>query len=442
MNIIPYALAIIAVTIISLLCCVIPGVHVYSIFAIIYAVMVATGLTSDLFPPTLTVAMAASILTSGALISTIPSLLLAPADDSAADLSALGSEALRCGRAPDAIIAAISSGATAILILIAPGIWVIQHITPVILDVISSNQHWILWCLVIYLLFGRSSTRSLHEDKPTKRFLACWTPILTGHLTLILSGLLGILLFHRFPAPSMQTGFLLLPLFAGLFSAPASIIECIHNRKFPSQSYSGNFPNKRELGRGVLKGLFAGSTASLFPAVSGGISRIFNTDSAEQGCRGTGVISQGSMRCTYFTGAFLLFCIPGMQIVRGGAAELLCGTVAPGSWPLQYAAISGAAIGCATALLFTPSLIHTSLNAMARMGTRGIHAASLALLSLIIISLTGPTGILIFLVATGIGLLPLLYGIPNTNLIAVMIIPMACRASGIQQAVLSLLQLT
>ena len=82
------------------------------------------------------------------------------------------------------------------------------------------------------------------------------------------------------------------------------------------------------------------------------------------------------------------------------------------------------------------------LRLLDRYGYRRVSLAALALLVALVAGLGGMAGLGILLVATGIGLIPPLFGARRLNALGVVLLPMACAMSGFMPAVSRFLGLT
>jgi putative membrane protein len=83
------------------------------------------------------------------------------------------------------------------------------------------------------------------------------------------------------------------------------------------------------------------------------------------------------------------------------------------------------------ALLLIQPLARLTLTAIRYAGFRRISITALLITISIIIGITGLSGLLIMLVATGIGLLPPLFGTRRMNALGIILLPIACSMSGI-----------
>jgi len=72
---------------------------------------------------------------------------------------------------------------------------------------------------------------------------------------------------------------------------------------------------------------------------------------------------------------------------------------------------------------------------LSRVHYRWISLATLGILLAIVLGMTGPAGLLICAVATGIGLIPLLWGSRRMNCMGVLLLPIALNMAGVGDVV-------
>ncbi|OGV63185.1 MAG: hypothetical protein A2498_04480 [Lentisphaerae bacterium RIFOXYC12_FULL_60_16] len=133
----------------------------------------------------------------------------------------------------------------------------------------------------------------------------------------------------------------------------------------------------------------------------------------------------------YYAGGFLFLVMPGLGMVRGGAA----GMVRTFGWipgPVDYLQVLGALCmsGALLALLAAP-MVRGMMTLTLRIGLRRLSVGGLVLLGILIAVSSGWPGIRVAVVAAGIGLIPPLFGTRRMNALGVLLIPLGCRLSGV-----------
>ena len=111
--------------------------------------------------------------------------------------------------------------------------------------------------------------------------------------------------------------------------------------------------------------------------------------------------------------------IPLFQIARSAMARYIIYIL-----PLYLLA---AAIGVTTLLLFS----RAAADWVGRIDTRRLSAGTMLLLLALVTGFTGPGGLAVMLVATGIGLIPVLWGSRRPNCMGVLLLPLTLNMIGV-----------
>jgi putative membrane protein len=152
------------------------------------------------------------------------------------------------------------------------------------------------------------------------------------------------------------------------------------------------------------------------------------------------MLSQGASKTVYYIGALLLFFVPGLHLTRGGGAWILKGLYTPceGDYLLALGSI---ALSGAASFLLMPPITRWTLRLISRVDYRLISIFSLIIIVALVFALTGWTGLFIAAVASGIGLIPVLFGSRRLNCLGVLLLPIACNMAGVGPAVAAFLGL-
>jgi putative membrane protein len=143
------------------------------------------------------------------------------------------------------------------------------------------------------------------------------------------------------------------------------------------------------------------------------------------------LVSQGTSKLVYYAGGFLLMFVPGLGIARGGGAWLMRGIYMPGSYHDYYMVLSSMAIAGAVSFVMVGPLSRGMMTLIERVSYRHLSLFSLGLMVLIVFLMTGWSGLMVMVVAGGIGLIPVLFGSRRMNCLGVILLPMACNMSGV-----------
>jgi putative membrane protein len=224
----------------------------------------------------------------------------------------------------------------------------------------------------------------------------------------------------------------LMPAFVGLFAIPWVLLNLISQAQVPAQHVSRSVDLSpglvaRGVGAGVLGGLFA----AFFPAVTGGVGGFLAGHATAQRDDRLFIVSQGASKLVYYVGAFLFFFVPGLHLTRGGMASMLSVVYTPDTPASFWVVVVAILLGGALALGMLLWLSALAVRVVVRFDYRWISAATLVLLVTIIMALTGWQGMLVAIVAAGIGLLPVMWGSRRMNCMGVLLLPMTLSMAGL-----------
>jgi putative membrane protein len=259
-----------------------------------------------------------------------------------------------------------------------------------------------------------------------------WRSTGAGLLTFAMSGLLGFVLMYRSPVPPDAAFQNLMPAFIGLFTVPWLLLNIVTRVSPPPQRVGLAEPlGAGQAAWGVASGCAGGAFAAFVPAVTGGVGAMLAGHAAPSRDSRVFLVSQGASRVFYYAGGFLLFFVPGPRLTRGGAAWLMRGIHEPGSFPDYCVALASAAVAGAVCVALAGPMAAGAIRLVERHGYRRVSWVSLALVCACVACLTGPGGAAVAAVATGIGLIPVLFGSRRMNCLGVILLPVACNMSGV-----------
>jgi len=429
--------ALLGVTLASLLALV-PALHVVTVAGLMLAI--ADALQPSL-PAELWVFLLLGLTVGYGTLNALPSIFLAAPDDSTVFVVLPGERYVLERRGHEAVVlTGIGSlGSIVVLALLAPlaSAWV-----PDVHAVLQPHLHWIMWALIAWLLLSEWPKGGEHGPSGWLRLGRAWRNLAAGLATFLLSGALGLILSYRSPLSvnAAQQG--LMPAFTGLFAVPWLLQSLIARIDIPRQHLAPSVDVQAGMVlRGVLTGVFGGLFAAFFPVVTGGIGALMAGHATAQRDDRLFLLSQGAQKAVYYVGSLLLFFIPGMHLTRGGVAWLISSrweSIGPGSFALTVALIliSGA---LSFLLLFPLSRLLAGL--VGRLPRRWLTLTTLALLIAGVAAVAGWPGLLVCAVATGIGLIPLLWGARRANCMGVLLLPLALDLVGLGSRIVAWLGL-
>jgi putative membrane protein len=424
--------AAIAGTLVSSLLACIPGLHVYNIMGLLALTAHAAVGAGHTIPTEIALPFAVGLMVGYSVLNTIPSILLAAPDESAMFTVLPGQKFFLSGRGLEGILITTIGSAAGLILLLA----IVGPLAPAMLPtaqtVLRPHVHWILWCVIAFMLMSEWPKSRPTGQAGWGRFLDSWKSTGMGLITFGLAGLLGFILYFRTPIAVGAAFQNLMPAFVGLFTIPWLLLNLANNLQPPEQlrTCAARLDPAMAL-RGAFAGALGGGFAAFFPVVTGGIGGLLAGHATAIRNDRTFLISQGTSKLTYYVGGLLLFFVPGLGVTRGGGAWIISGIITPYGRYEYLLALGAIAIGGACALLLVAPLTRLTLTAIARIGYRPISLAAVLATVAIVGGITGWRGLCVMLVATGIGLLPVLFGARRMNCLGVILLPMACNMSGV-----------
>jgi putative membrane protein len=411
----------------SFLSC-IPALHIYNVagFLVVLAVRfegVVAGEILSMFMLGLVVGYA--------VLNTIPSIFLAAPDDSTIFLALPGQKYLMERRGFEAsVLSGVGAlGGLLVLLLVAP---FASALFSVVRAVVAPHLHWILGAIILFMLMSEWPKGSDRGRSGLARFLDAWRSLGAGLLTFILSGILGFILFYGNLLPAEVAFQNLLPAFVGLFAIPWVLQNLISQVQVPRQHVAHSVDLSPGLvARGVGAGALGGLFAAFFPAVTGGIGGFLAGHATAQRDDRLFIVSQGASKLVYYVGALLFFFVPGLHLTRGGMAWMLGVIYTPYTPETYWLAVAAVLICGALAFLMLLWLSRGAIWLVTRVDYRWISAGTLLLLVGIVLALTGWEGLVIAIVATGIGLLPVMWGSRRMNCMGVLLLPLTLNLAGL-----------
>jgi putative membrane protein len=423
----PVLLAAAAGAVVASALALVPALHIYNVAGLI---ILGWGALGQFVPPELLAMFFLGLVTGYAFLNTIPSIFLAAPDDSTIFVVLPGQKYLLQQRGYEA--AALTGlgglGGVAVLALLTP---VASTLFPALRAILQPHLGWILWAVIAFMLISEWPKGSDRAPAGWRRWWDGWRSLTAGLVTFLLSGLLGFILLYRSLVPVTVAYQNLLPAFIGLFAVPWILQNLVSRVEIPQQHISKSVDATPWLvARGTFAGALGGLFAAFFPVVTGGIGGFLAGHATAQRDDRLFIISQGASKVIYYVGGFLFFFVPGLHLTRGGMAWMLSSLWSSYTPRDYYQAV--AAVVVAGVLSFFLLLLMTRLAIwlLGKVHYRWISLGTLVVLLAVVGGMTGWGGLLICAVATGIGLIPVLWGSRRMNCMGVLLLPIALNMVG------------
>jgi putative membrane protein len=414
-------------TVVASVLALVPALHIYNVAGFI---ILATATFDELLPPELLAMFFLGMITGYAMLNTIPSVFLSAPDDSTVFVVLPGQKYLLQRRGYEAVVLTGIGGlgGIAVLALLTP---VASSLLPALRAILQPHLHWILWTVIAYMPISEWPKGSDRAPAGLRRWWDGWKSLTAGLVTFVLSGLLGFVLLYRSLVPVTVAYQNLLPAFIGLFAVPWILQNLLSRIELPEQHVAGSVDATPWLVfRGTFAGALGGLFAAFFPVVTGGIGGFLAGHATAQRDDRLFIISQGASKVVYYVGGFLLFFVPGLHLTRGGMAWMLSSLWSSYAPQTYYLAVAAVVLSGTLSFFLLLLMTRLAIKLVARVPYRWISLSTLAVLLAVVVGMTGWGGLLICAVATGIGLIPVLWGSRRMNCMGVLLLPIALNTVG------------
>ncbi len=410
----------------------VPALHIYNVAGFIVLVATTSGTP---VPPTHLAFFLLGMTTGYAMVNTIPSIFLSTPDDSTLFVVLPGQKYTLQRRGYEAaVLTGIGGlGGLAVLALLTP---IAPSLLPSLRAILQPHLPWILWTVTAYMLISEWPKGADRAPPGWRRWWDGWKSLTAGLTAFLLSGLLGFILLYRSPVLVTVAYQNLLPAFVGLFAMPWVLQNILSRVELPEQHITNTVDATPWLmARGMLAGALGGLFAAFFPLVTGGIGGFIAGHATAQRDDRLFIISQGASKVMYYAGGLLLFLIPGLHLTRGGMAWMLSSVWSSHTPQTYYLAVTAVILTGVLAFFLLLPMARLMAKLVGQVHHRWISLGTLVVLLAVVTGATGLGGLLTCAVATGIGLIPVLWGSRRVNCMGVLLLPIGLDMVGVGSAV-------
>jgi len=423
-------------TLLSTVLSCLPALHVYNVLGGLVMGMFALSAHGIDLPPEIYLPFMAGMIVGWSMLNTIPSVLLGAPDESAMFTVLPGQKYLMFGRGFEGSMVTGVGGLAGVYFLIFVVAPFAPRFLPGIQAVLRPHMGWILWVIITFILMSEWPKGGNTGKAGWRKFLDAWKSLGAGLLTFLLSAFLGFILLYRSPV-SVEVAFQnIMPAFVGLFAVPWCLLNMLSGVQVPKQVTTKSLEIDgdiilRSLGAGGLGGGFA----AFFPVVTGGVGGLLAGHATAQRDERVFIMSQGVSKLVYYVGAFMLLFVPGLGLTRGGAAWIMKQLYIPHGYYDYFMILGSIAVaGCVAFLMMAP-LTKATIWFIEKTNYRNASLIALIIILLIVYGMTGWAGLFVMVVATGIGLIPVLFASRRLNCLGILLLPIACNMTGVGQKV-------
>lgn len=415
-----------------------PALHVYNVIGIF--LLVVLKFQAGMAPMQL-VALCIGMIVGYSMLNTVPATYFGPGDESLSYYILPSAAWLEKGRGYESVIltGVGSIGGLILLAVLAPAFIVIM---PSLKTITSPHMFWILGAVISYMLLSEWPKGISQSPNCWTNFLEGWKFLGVGLITFLLSGMLGFIVMSKTLVPIDFAFQSITPVFVGLFAIPWLITNIISIGKIPKQHEAESMELDWNLVvRGTFGGFLGGFLAAFVPIVTAGVGGLIAGHATAQRDGRLFVMSYGTCKTVYYVGSFLFFFIPGLSLTRGGLAWI----VTPVMTALtinEYALFVGLMLFSAGfAFLMLMPFTRLCVKMVEKINYHYISVIALFIITPMVYAFTGFGGLAIMAVATGIGLLPVMFQARRMNLMGVLLVPVCLNMAGYGNEILRILGL-
>jgi putative membrane protein len=406
----------------------IPALHVYNIAGLIILISLNY---KNLIPSEYLPVFMMSMIVTYSFLNIIPSIFLGAPDDSTIFVVLPGQKYMLEGRGFEAVVVSNIGSLVGIIFLFISTPFLFIFL-PKIGKILTPHMFWILTLILVYMILSEWPKGMERAKTRLGNFWDAWKSLLAGILTLILSGFLGIIIFNKSLLPLDISFQNIMPAFVGLFAVPWIITNILSKVKIPKQYICKTVDlNFNLIMRGGVAGFLGGMFAAFFPVVTGGIGGLLAGHATAQRDERIFVLSQGVSKTVYYVGAFLLFFVPSLNVTRGGLAWIISPFYTPHTINDYLIALGTMLFAAGLSFLITFAYSKFVIKIVEKIDYTIISYFVLAFIVLLVFYLTGFMGILIMLVSTMIGLIPVMFNSRRMNCLGILLIPIILNMSGL-----------
>jgi putative membrane protein len=422
-------------TLVSALIGWLPALHVYNVamlLIVFHQQVEKTALGSD---PYVIMPFMMGLIVGWAILNTVPTVFLGAPDESAVLMVFPTQKYLMQGRGYEAtMLSALGAlGGIACLLLTAP---LMSKTLSVARAVMAPHYFWLLMLILAYMVLSEFPKGGDRGPTALARFWDAWKQLLAGILSLLLAGWLGFILMRKAPINTTFEFSNIMPAFVGLFGVPWVIQNIMSGTEVPPQHLPKSVDCTAFVAfRGITAGFLGGFFAAYMPIITGGIGGLLAGHATAQNDERSFIVSQGASKLVYYVGAFLLLFVPMASIARGGLANMLRTSYVPRGEHDFLMILAAMALSAALAFFLLGPVVRLTMAVIKRVDYRLLSWFTLAIMTTLVFVITGWGGLLIMVVSTGIGLIPVVFYSRRSNCMGVLLIPVALDMAGYGPAV-------
>lgn len=400
-----------------------PGFHPNNVAFILLSLtpLLVVG-TSPLPADTLLLLLASSILAASltnTFLNFLPAVFIgAPEDDTA--LSLLPAHRLLLeGRAYEATVLSALGSFGAVL-------FSFLFITPFYLLFSSVHGYELLRGVMLYLLIGIAALLILTESFSER--MEAYQAILLSSSVFLLSGCFGLVILEMpVYAPFAFRSTMLFPALTGLFGLSTILFSLFYTPEIPPQRIEEPVLERGGILKSVISGSIFGTLVSILPGITSAHATVM-----AMLARRTQEPGQVIMTLSGVNTADVIFCLVGLFVIsraRSGTTIAISRLLEVPAWhgafpPLELVYLLIAALIASPCSFFMTKYLGKYFSVhIATLPYRRLLIGILIFLLVLVYLFTGWLGLLVLLIGTLIGLIPIYLGVRRSTCMGVLLVP-------------------
>ncbi len=406
-----------------------PGMHVYNLlgFMMIFSIAVVESLNPLYLAAIIVGLMLGYIMT----FSSISTLYFQAPDDSTMFFMMPSQKYMMKGKAHAAAVLGAVGSLVGVFIVVV-GFPLGGIIIKIFYEVFKDAMFFLTGIVICFVLMSEWPKDFGQGQTKWQRLRDGWSTLSWGYLVFILASILGIINFNKPLIPSANAFQSLAPIFIGLFAIPSMITNVISKVNVPPQyvSKSVHLRGHHIIQSGV-SGAAGGVYGAVTPGVTPGPSGYMAGHATAQGGETNFLMSMNVNRIVYYVGAATLLMHPAVHLRRGGVSMFIdLFGYAPKSSGDYYIVISALCFAAFISFILILGLSRLAGRFLRKLDFRIISIISIVVLIAIVALFTSWQGLIVLTVASGLGLIPVLFQTRRMSLLAVLLTPMFLNMSG------------
>ncbi len=290
----------------------------------------------------------------------------------------------------------------------------------------SLHFYEIIRGLMLYLLIGISALLILTESFSER--MEVYQAILLSSFVFLLSGLFGYVILNMpVHAPFFFRSTMLFPALTGLFGLSTILFSLLYTPEIPEQMIEEPVMDRGGIVRSVISGSAFGSLVSFLPGITSAHATVM-----AMLARRNREPEQVIMTLSGVNTANVIFCLETLFLIsraRSGATIAISRLLDVQPWEglippsaLIYLLIA-VLIAAPFSFFITKSVGRQFALQFARLPYRKMLSGIALFLAVLVFLFTGALGLLVLLVGTCIGLIPIHFGVRRSNCMGVLLLP-------------------